>query len=71
MKQAMSVTIDLECAIWLESRKEKRSRVVNKLIQAAMLENRTTVKDLQEQLEQAKKAILMYRAEQKQSEVKE
>jgi len=60
-KQAISVTIDEECVVWLNSKKEKRSKVVNKLIQAAMLENKTYVKDLQEQLAQAKKAIQAYR----------
>jgi predicted HAD superfamily hydrolase len=59
-KQAISVTIDEECVVWLNSKKEKRSKVVNKLIQAAMLENKTYVKDLQEQLAQAKKAIQAY-----------
>jgi len=60
MKQAMSVTIDLECAIWLESRKEKRSRVVNKLIQSAMAGEQDQIRDLKQQLAQAKKAIQAY-----------
>ena len=71
MKQAMSVTIDLECAIWLESRKEKRSRVVNKLIQSAMAGEQDQIRDLKQQLAQAKKAILAYAAEEHRQKVKE
>lgn len=60
MKQAMSITIDLECAIWLENRNEKRSRVVNQLIQSAMAGERETIIELKQQLAQAKKAIQAY-----------
>jgi len=60
MKAAISVTLDYECVVWLDNRKEKRSRVVNRLIQQAMIGELDTILDLKEQLAQAKKAIKHY-----------
>ena len=59
-KQAISITVDDECMVWLNNRKEKRSRVVNRLIQSAMAGEGDQIKDLKEQLAQAKKAIKHY-----------
>jgi len=63
-KQAISITVDDECMVWLNNRKEKRSRVVNRLIQSAMAgqtdQVQDQVKDLQEQLATAKGAIKQY-----------
>jgi len=60
MKTGISATIDYECVVWLNNQKGKKSRVINRLIQAAMAGEKDTIADLEEQLRIARGAIKQY-----------